>query len=126
MTWLWIAAGGALGATARYGLAGWVHAFAPETFPWGTLVVNVVGSTALGVLLGWFEGTAASPELRQALAIGVLGAFTTFSTFAYEAVAMLRDGEWGAAGGYVAASVLLGLAGVLLGLTVAGRLLAGR
>lgn len=115
MTLLYVAVGGALGALARYGLSGWVQDAAGGTFPWGTLVVNVLGCFLLGLVLVWLERVAVASEMRSFATIGVLGAFTTFSTFSYEAVALLRDREWLRAGGYLSGSLLLGLAAVVAG-----------
>ena len=120
---LLVAAGGAAGAVARHLLAGWVQqSGAAPRFPLGTLLVNLAGCLAVGLLAGlaerhpgWLEA-----ELRQLLVVGVLGGFTTFSAFGLETVQLLRRGEWLLAGGYVGASVVLGLALVLLGLRVAG------
>lgn len=119
MLLLSIAAGGALGALARYGLGGWVHGWAGATFPWGTLVVNVLGSFALGLSLRWAEATAVSAEVRALVTIGLLGAFTTFSTYSYETVALLRDGEWTRGAAYALGSLALGLAAVAAGLAAA-------
>jgi CrcB protein len=80
----------------------------------------------LGFVLVWLQGTLASPEARQFITIGFLGGFTTFSTFSFEAAAMLRDGEWWRAGGYVAGSVTLGVAAVLAGGLLASSFLQGR
>lgn len=123
MSLISIAVGGALGAVARWGLGGWVHGWAGAAFPWGTFAVNVVGSFLLGFSFLYLESVSLPAELRRFIAIGFLGAFTTFSTFAYESVALLRDGEWARAGGYVAASVVLGLAGVIAGFGAARALL---
>ena len=123
MTLLVVAAGGALGAVGRYLTTGWIQGLTGEFFPWGTFAVNVVGSLALGFGLIWLQASVASAEARQFVAIGFLGSFTTFSTFSYEAVAMLRDGEWWRAGGYIAGSVVLGLAAVILGMGAANALL---
>jgi CrcB protein len=122
VTFLAVASGGAFGAVARYLASGWVQGLTGDFFPWGTLTVNAVGCAALGFLMTWLEGTVASPELRQLLTIGFLGSFTTFSTFSYETVAMLRDGEGWRAGGYLTGSVVIGLAAVWVGMTVAGTL----
>jgi len=119
-----VAAGGAVGAVARYVASGWVQDFSGGFFPWGTFVVNAAGSFVLGFALVWLQSTMASAELRQLVTIGFLGSFTTFSTFSYEAVAMLRDGEWWRAGGYVAGSVAVGLAAVVAGGVLAGMILA--
>jgi len=123
LTLLVVAAGGALGAVGRYLTTGWIQGLTGEFFPWGTFAVNVVGSLALGFGLIWLQASVASAEARQFVAIGFLGSFTTFSTFSYEAVAMLRDGEWWRAGGYIAGSVVIGLAAVILGMGAANALL---
>ncbi|MFH1763694.1 MAG: fluoride efflux transporter CrcB [Gemmatimonadota bacterium] len=91
---LMIALGGALGAVARYGLGGWVQSLLNTTFPIGTLAVNVVGSFVLGLSLLLFECLAWSAEVRTLVTIGFLGAYTTFSTFSYEAIVLLEGGEW--------------------------------
>jgi len=117
-----IAIGGALGAASRYLVSGWVQQMATGFFPWGTVVVNVSGSIALGFALVWLEGTVASARLREFVAIGFLGSFTTFSTFSYEAVSLLRGGEWWRAGGYTAGSLLLGVCGVVFGAAAAASL----
>lgn len=123
MLLIYIALGGAAGALARFGLAGWVHSWAGETFPWGTLMVNLVGSLLLGLVFRFLEGIAATAELRGLLTIGFLGAFTTFSTFSFETVSILQDGEWGRAAAYAIGSVFLGLVGVFAGFYLAAALL---
>lgn len=122
---LLIAAAGALGAAARYGLTGWIQERA-GFFPWGTLAVNVLGSFLLGFAFRYLEATTIPAEWRQALTIGFMGAFTTFSTFSYEAVAMIQDGDWQQAGAYVLGSVVLGLMAVIAGLGVAHLTLSAR
>ncbi|MEN8144343.1 MAG: fluoride efflux transporter CrcB [Gemmatimonadota bacterium] len=114
-----VALGGAIGAVLRYGVSGWIHAHGSASFPWGTLVVNVAGSFALGFAYHVLSNSTASVELRTFVTIGLLGAFTTFSTFSYEAVALLQDGDWGRGIVYVAGSVLLGLVGIVAGLGLA-------
>jgi len=126
MTVLVVAAGGAIGAVSRYLASGWVQDLTGEFFPWGTFAVNVAGSLAIGFTLVWLQATLSSAELRQLVTIGFLGSFTTFSTFSYETVAMLRDGEWWRAGGYVAGSVALGLLAVIAGMALASTLTHGR
>lgn len=115
MTLLVIGLGGALGAVSRYVTSGWVQTLSGGFFPWGTFAVNVAGSLLLGFAVVWLQSTTASAELRDLITVGFLGSFTTFSTFSYETVAMLRDGEWWRAGGYAAGSVTLGLVAVALG-----------
>lgn len=121
-----VASGGALGAVARYLASGWVQDLTGGFFPWGTFAVNATGSFLLGFTLVWLQGTVNSAELRQLITIGFLGSFTTFSTFSYEASAMIRDGEWWRAGGYTLGSVALGIALLMVGGTLASGLLQAR
>jgi CrcB protein len=117
---LYVAAGGLVGTVARYFLQGWVQASSrTSAFPAGTLTVNIAGSLALGFLIRYATGsTVLSPEMRAALTIGFCGAFTTMSTFSYESVALLGDGEYLQAalymGGTIAGCVLAVVAGTLL------------
>jgi CrcB protein len=126
MTYLVIALGGALGAVSRYASSSWVQTLTGASFPWGTLGVNVVGSLALGFLMVWLQSTASSTEVRDLVTVGFLGSFTTFSTFSYETVTMLRDGSWWRAGGYTVGSVALGLLAVVLGAAIATGLTQAR
>jgi len=126
VTLLIIAAGGAFGAVSRYLASGWVQALTGDFFPWGTLAVNVAGCLALGFAVVWLQSSIASAELRGFVTIGFMGSFTTFSTFSYETLEMLRDGEWLRAGGYLAGSLGLGLLAVGLGTIVANSLLKAR
>ena len=124
LTLFLIALAGALGALARYGLGGWVHGLGGG-FPWGTLVVNVLGSFLLGLAFRTLEALAASTEIRHALTIGFLGSFTTFSAFSFETVELAQAGEWGRAALYAGGSVLLGVAAAALGIVAAGALSPG-
>ena len=126
MSLLAVASGGAFGAVSRYLTSGWVQQLAGGFFPWGTFAVNVAGSLLLGFALIWLQNTVVSAEMRELVTIGFLGSFTTFSTFSYETVAMLRDGEWWRAGGYAAGSVALGLLAVVLGAALASSVLQTR
>lgn len=126
MILLLVALGGAAGAVARYAATGWVHGWAGEGFPWGTLGVNVAGSLLLGFGLRALEGLSVSADLRALVAVGFLGAFTTFSTFSYEALALAQDRQWTAAGGYVLGSVALGLVAAFAGVGLASALLHTR
>lgn len=115
-----VAAGGALGAVARYG----VGRLLPATgWPWGTLTVNVVGGLLMGLLAGWlaFRGGAQGETLRLFAAVGLLGGFTTFSAFSLETALMIERRQFAMAGGYVALSVVLSIAALFAGLMVARR-----
>lgn len=126
MLLFWIALGGALGAVARYGLGGWVHSWAGERLPWGTFAVNLLGSLLIGFLVRYLEGVPVSAEARGFATVGLLGAFTTFSTYSYETVAMLRDGQWRQASFYSLGSLGLGILAVYVGLVMAGQVLQAR
>jgi len=117
-TALWIAAGGAAGTLARYGMAGLIN---QSNHPWGTVAVNILGSTALGFLIGlWrFEHPA---DRHLAVTIGLLGGFTTFSTFALDTILVWEGGQPVLAMVSVAVSVIGSLAGAVVGLMV-GRAL---
>ncbi|HEX6132741.1 MAG TPA: fluoride efflux transporter CrcB [Longimicrobiales bacterium] len=123
MVWLYIAVGGSVGAIARYGLAGWIQDRTAFGFPWGTLVVNVTGSVLIGFAVRYLDAVSVAPDVRALMTIGLLGAFTTFSTFSYETVALLEDGAWSRAALYVLGSVLLGLAAVYIGMGAANAVL---
>lgn len=119
--WLAIAAGGAAGALLRFGVSTGVAAVAGRAFPYGTLVVNVLGCLVMGILYVWFiERMAVGPELRTALLVGVLGAFTTFSTFSIETLVLVENGEHARALVNVLLSVALCLAATWVGM-LAGR-----
>lgn len=123
-TLLQVALGGALGASARYltGVAT-IRIIGPG-FPWGTLTVNVAGSFCMGVLVVALAHTNATARLAPFLMTGVLGGFTTFSAFSLDAVALYERGQIMAAAAYVAASVILSLAGIAAGLLAARAMLA--
>lgn len=88
-----IAAGGAVGAVLRYTVAGFVQQWTGSVFPWGTLAVNVLGSFVIGLLWALSEVAPLGPRWTPFVFVGVLGAFTTFSTYALESLNLLRDGE---------------------------------
>jgi CrcB protein len=115
---------GALGALARYGLDGVVsRRFTASSIPWGTFVVNVSGAFVLGLLMTLMtEQLTTAPWLRSALTIGLLGAYTTFSTLSYETYRLLEDGAVGLAAANMLGSMAAGLFAVYLGV-VAGRAL---
>ena len=119
MLW-YIAAGSALGGVSRYLLGGLIQRAGDTGFPLGTLVVNITGSFLLGLFLRYAVDTPTiTPEWRAFLTVGFCGGYTTFSTFSYETVALLEDGEWTRAGLYVGLSLFVALAATLLGFAVA-------
>jgi len=120
-----IAAGGGLGAVARYLLAGRIAAVAAPAFPWGTFWVNVIGCTAMGVLAELMATRwSVSAEMRAFLTTGVLGGFTTFSAFALDAGLLAERNQTGLAAAYVIGSVLLSLVGFFAGLRLVRLLVA--
>ena len=123
---LLVFAGGGAGAVARYGVhLASVRAFGPA-FPVGTLSVNVIGSFLMGLAVAWLMGRTGTiiEELRLFLAVGLLGGFTTFSTFSLDAVRLWQAGEGGMAALYIGLSVVLSITGLVAGLA-AYRTLAG-
>ena len=120
IAYLWVAIGGALGSVGRFWLNGNISNSFGETFPWGTMLVNISGSFVIGVI-----GAVANPEGRmdspsrafvtQFLMIGICGGYTTFSSFSLQTLNLLRDREWLYAGGNVVLSVVLCLVAVWLG-----------
>lgn len=123
---VWICLGGAVGTGARYILAGWVLRLLGPAFPFGTLLINVLGSFAISVVMHLaLSAKLIAPTLRLTLATGVLGGFTTYSTFNYETLAYLREGNWAVGITNVAATVLLCLAAGIAGLAFARGLVGG-
>ncbi len=118
---LLIAAGGGAGSVLRYLMAGWVQRIAGATFPAGTLLVNVTGCLAIGVLSALFSATLVREEYRMAILVGVLGGFTTFSTFGLETFSLLNSGQALRALANVLLSVCVGVAAVWLGYRLGER-----
>lgn len=123
--YIWITVGSALGGLSRFALSGFVAHHWGETFPWGTLLINVTGSFVIGffaTLTGpdgrWLVG----PVARQFFMTGMCGGYTTFSSFSLQTLALARDGEWLRAGGNVLGSVFLSLLAVFLGHLAAAAL----
>jgi fluoride exporter len=117
-----VALGSALGGVARYGLSGLVARSFGETFPWGTLIVNVLGSFLIGfvaTLTGPDGRVLVSPVTRQFWMPGIFGGFTTFSSFSLQTLSLVQDGEWTRAFANVTLSVALCLLGVWLGASLA-------
>jgi CrcB protein len=118
MMYLWVALGGALGSAARYACTLAASRWLGTAFPWGTLLVNVAGSFAIGLLatLVATDGRSAlGADARAFVLVGILGGFTTFSSFSLDTLSLARGGALGAAAANVALSVALCLAGVWLG-----------
>jgi CrcB protein len=123
----YVALGSAAGGAARYLLGGWIQDRAGGTFPVQTLLINVTGSLLLGFLQRYaLESTAISPEVRTLLTIGFCGGYTTFSTFSFETVRMLEDGEWRRAALYIGLSVALSVGAAIAGVAAAREVLAWR
>lgn len=117
---LWVCLGGAIGTGARYLIAVWAPRALGTSFPYGTLIVNALGSFLLGAIMHvGLTTTLISPTLRLVLATGVMGGFTTYSTFNYETMQYLREGAFLLAGWNVAATLLLCLLAGALGLASA-------
>ena len=124
MTILYIALGGIAGTVSRYGLEGWIQSRTATGFPLGTLTVNVTGSLMLGFIIRVATGTALiSPDIRAAVTIGFCGAFTTMSTFSYESVALLNDGDYVRAALYMSATIAGCVGAVMLGAALGNKLL---
>jgi CrcB protein len=124
---LYVALGSAIGGATRYLFGGLIQRLLDTTFPAGTLLINISGSFLLGTIIRYaVETPSFSPEVRAFLTIGFCGGYTTFSTFSYETMALLEDGEWTRAGLYVAASVLLSLLGTFLGFALAREVILWR
>ena len=129
LSYMWVAIGGALGTTARYWLSGVVARSVGETFPWGTLVINVTGSFVIG-----FFGALTGPDgrvfvgstARQFVMVGMCGGYTTFSSFSLQTLNLMNDGEWLQAGANIGLSVLLCMIAVWAGAVLAGSINAMR
>ena len=121
MTLLAVAAGGVLGALARYG-AGLLVADSSSDIAWSTVLVNITGCLLIGLLVGWHDRKDRHhPYIRPFLAVGVLGGYTTFSTYALDAQILLADSQLVAAAGYLFGTLVAALVAVWLGLRLAGH-----
>ena len=129
LSYMWVAIGGALGTTARYWLSGVVARSVGETFPWGTLVINVTGSFVIG-----FFGALTGPDgrlfvgstARQFVMIGMCGGYTTFSSFSLQTLNLMNEGEWSRAAANIGLSVLLCMIAVWVGVVLANLVNAMR
>lgn len=119
---LGLAVAGGLGALARYGLALGVQRLAGAGFPLGTFVVNMLGCFAFGLVFGVLERSLLPSELRPVVLTGFMGAFTTFSTYAFESHALLKSGQFALAALNLGGQVVLGVLAVALGLALAKSL----
>jgi len=125
MTYLWVALGGAIGSVLRFWCSGAIAGLFGQTFPWGTLVVNIAGSFVIG-----FTATLTGPDgrlfvpsdARSFVMVGVCGGYTTFSSFSLQTLNLAQDGEWLLAGGNVLLSVTLCMIAVWLGHVTAASL----
>jgi CrcB protein len=119
---VWIAIGGGVGSVCRYLLSGWGQRLAGESFPLGTLVVNATGCLLIGLFAAAFGGALiVREEIRLAILVGVLGGFTTFSTFSLETLALINDGQFGRALANVLLSVTVCMVAVWIGYRVGER-----
>lgn len=114
--WIGFLVAAAIGAPARFVIDGWIEDRVGDDFPWGTLAVNLTGCLALGVLTGLARSHGLESTPRTIIGTGGLGAYTTFSTFTFETVRLVEEGELSFALGNVAASMVLGLAAAALGI----------
>ena len=123
MQLLYIGIFGGLGCVARYLASGWTYQVFGRSLPYGTLLVNVVGSCLLGMVMTFaLRSTLLSPELRLGLTVGFMGGFTTFSTFSYETLRLLEDGSVWQAGANIVLNVFLCLLFTLAGVLLARQL----
>lgn len=121
-----VAVGGAAGSVLRWAAQGLVQRVAGDSFPWGTFMVNVSGGFAIGFLATLAaERGVMGPAARAGVLVGVLGGFTTFSTYLYESDALFRDGRWAAALGNTVGSVVAGFVALAAGVVLARATLYG-
>jgi fluoride exporter len=125
-TWILVGIAGAVGTLLRYSLGGWLARMTGGVFPWETFLINVTGCLIIGGLAAAFDrGSLLSPPIRMALMVGLLGGFTTYSSFALEALRLAQGAEWSRAASYVLLTNVIGLAAVWLGFAAVSRLKAG-
>ena len=124
MSLLYVALGGAIGASARYLVTGWMTAWFGPDFPWGTFFANVSGSFLIGIVLVLVDGGSLPAGARPFLAVGILGGYTTFSSFSYESLDLLTDSGLLLTLLNTLGQLILGLVFVYLGVVV-GRLIGG-
>ena len=117
-----VGTGGFLGANARFWLGTWMQSRLGQAFPWNTLTINVTGSFIMGLFMGLLNAKGWSADWRFFLAVGVLGGYTTFSSFSYEALTLLSAKSYANALLYMVGSVILCVGGAFLGATLSQRL----
>ena len=118
-----IAAGGAVGSLLRFWMSNWVHSFSDRSFPYGTLAVNVLGCLIMGFLFVLFiDRLSDNPVLRAGILIGILGGFTTFSSFSIETFNLIEQGATAKAAANMAASLILSVGATWLGVILARQL----
>ena len=122
MTLAFVALAGALGALARFGVHGVVQSRTASRFPYGTFVVNMTGSFALGVVVGLVIAQGVDPDVRAVVGTGFIGAYTTFSTFSYDNVGLWESGESRSALVNALGSIAVGLLAATAGLAITGAL----
>jgi CrcB protein len=119
MNLIYVAIGGAIGSVMRYLMQNLIGHLTGMAFPYGTLIVNISGSVLMGVFIGWLTARTSltnAHDIRLFVAVGILGGYTTFSSFSLDAIVLMEEGKWMAMAMYVLSSVLLSLGGLLLGL----------
>lgn len=122
-TGLLIGLGAVIGANLRYVISSWIVQQTNGGFPWGTFLVNFTGSLGLALFLAWFSQRAhLDSRMMLLIATGFFGAYTTYSTFASESVALARSGEWLRAAGYIVGTNLACILGALAGIAIGIRL----
>jgi fluoride exporter len=125
MTYIWIAVGSALGGAFRYWCSGIAARLIGETFPWGTLFINILGSFVIGLfftLTGPDGRLLVSSNIRQFVMVGLCGGYTTFSSFSLQTLNLIRDGDLLYAGANIVGSVLLCMLAVWIGHVMAAQI----
>lgn len=115
---VWVALGGAVGSIGRYLVGYWIQKQWPSAFPWGTLVVNILGSLTLGIFAAWLAKNNLSESQRLFLMVGLCGGFTTFSTFALENFTLYKQGDYFTLVTYLTLSFIAGVGAVALGMNL--------
>ena len=124
--YLWIAIGSALGGMARYWCTGVAAQLFGQTFPWGTLLINILGSFVIGFFVALTSPEigryVVDPNIRAFVTVGICGGYTTFSAFSLQTMVLMQEGEWLQASGYILGSVALCLLAVWIGNLIASQI----